>query len=49
MQLLQRAVANGFRDVDYLKDNRNFEPLRKRADFEKLLSLLESRVATSPR
>ncbi|GIW85193.1 MAG: hypothetical protein KatS3mg107_0853 [Gemmataceae bacterium] len=42
MKLLHEAVAKGFRDVAYMKQNSALAPLRTRNDFQKLLKELES-------
>jgi eukaryotic-like serine/threonine-protein kinase len=38
MKLLQEAARRGFRDAKYLQTDRELEPLRERADFQKLLA-----------
>jgi tetratricopeptide (TPR) repeat protein/tRNA A-37 threonylcarbamoyl transferase component Bud32 len=42
--LLQRALAQGYTDSNYLKKTADFEPLRSREDFKKLLSELDTRI-----
>jgi serine/threonine protein kinase/tetratricopeptide (TPR) repeat protein len=41
--LLQEAADHGFDDAERLKSAADFEPLRRRADFQKLADLLQSR------
>ena len=41
MQALERATVNGYRDTKHLRTLPEFEPLRGRADFRKLLARLE--------
>ncbi len=42
MALLQKAVAGGYKDVKHLQKAPEFEPLRSRGDFKKLLAKLAS-------
>jgi hypothetical protein len=42
MSLLRKAVAGGFRDVAYIKRDKDLDALRDRHDFRKLMSALES-------
>jgi tetratricopeptide (TPR) repeat protein len=52
MTWLKRAVAAGYKDVDYLTKDMDLEALRGREDFRQLLAGLESKVgapASSPR
>jgi len=44
LDLLQKAIARGYKDVIYLRDSRDLEPLRSRDDFKKILSDLETRT-----
>ncbi len=37
---LQRAIEAGFKDVNFLKKNRHFDPLRSRQDFQNVLKRL---------
>ncbi len=41
VDLLRRAVAKGYRNVAHLKQDVDLDPLRKRDDFQKLISDLE--------
>jgi serine/threonine protein kinase/tetratricopeptide (TPR) repeat protein len=41
MEFLRRALANGFRNVAGLKADKDLDPLRSRADFQKLVQELE--------
>ncbi len=43
MESLRKAVGQGFRDVDYLKQAMSLAPLRSRADFQQLLRDVQSR------
>jgi hypothetical protein len=45
MEALQRAFAAGYEDVYKLKTDRALAPLRARANFQKLLQYLETKVA----
>ncbi len=49
MNLLRRALAQGYKDVNSLKKAAEFEPLRTREDFRKLLADLETKSQTSSR
>jgi serine/threonine protein kinase len=42
IELLQQAVAGGYADVDYLNKSADFNQLRSRDDFKKLLTTLEA-------
>jgi hypothetical protein len=37
MSLLRRAIAGGFRDLAYIRDDRALDPLRSRPDFQLLM------------
>jgi hypothetical protein len=41
MELLQRSVANGFRNANLLRIESALDPLRNRPDFKKLMAELE--------
>jgi serine/threonine protein kinase len=41
VQLLQQAVSQGYEDVEALKENADFDAVRQRPDFQKLLEELE--------
>jgi serine/threonine protein kinase/tetratricopeptide (TPR) repeat protein len=45
MAMLRQAAAHGFKDVASIKDAPDFEPLRAREDFKKLLVELEANSA----
>jgi tetratricopeptide (TPR) repeat protein len=42
LELLRRAVANGYQDIAHLKKNTELDPLRSRNDFQELLAELEA-------
>jgi serine/threonine-protein kinase len=44
MELLSQAIANGYNDAAHIKDDKDLEALRGRADFQKLLQDLESKT-----
>jgi serine/threonine protein kinase len=46
MEWLQKAVAAGFRDMNTLKKDNDFDALRNREDFKKLIRELEARKPT---
>jgi hypothetical protein len=43
MDLLHKAVTKGSQTTEVLKNDADFEPLRSRADFKKLLDELAAR------
>jgi hypothetical protein len=43
MDLLNKAVKAGYKDTVRLTKNGDFEPLREREDFKKLLQELEAK------
>jgi tetratricopeptide (TPR) repeat protein len=43
MELLQQAVARGYKDAAHMKKDPDLEPLRAREDFKKLLASLEKK------
>jgi hypothetical protein len=43
LMLLRQAVARGFKDTAHMNRNPDFEPLRARDDFRKLLADLEGK------
>jgi hypothetical protein len=43
MAWLHKAVAAGFSDVAHIKNDKDLDPLRERADFKKLLAELEAK------
>jgi len=43
LKLLAHATAHGYQDADSLKRNADFDPVRNRDDFKKLLSEIESK------
>ena len=45
VSMLKRAVARGYKDVRQLKKDKNLDPIRGRADFQKLIADL---VKASP-
>jgi hypothetical protein len=46
VELLREAVARGFKDVHELKTLPDYDPLRRRDDFKKLLQDVEDRAKT---
>ncbi len=46
--LVRDAVANGYQDFDAIRNDRNFDSLRARADFGALLAGIESRAEGGP-
>jgi hypothetical protein len=49
MAVLHKAVAAGYRYPAVLKKDRSMDPLRSRADFQKLLAGLEKQAAEERR
>jgi hypothetical protein len=45
MDLLRQAVANGYRDVETLKNAPSLAPLRTRQDFQQLLAEMVKKAA----
>jgi serine/threonine protein kinase/tetratricopeptide (TPR) repeat protein len=45
MEMLQRAVKAGYKDVKQLRTDKDLDPLRDRDDFKKLLAELESKCS----
>jgi serine/threonine-protein kinase len=43
METLRQAVANGYKDADHLKKDKDLDPLRSLSDFPKLLAELEQK------
>ena len=43
MELLQKAVKTGFKDVDNLKQDKDLDTLRERDDFKKLIDELQKK------
>ncbi|MCI0457552.1 MAG: serine/threonine-protein kinase, partial [Gemmataceae bacterium] len=43
LAMLRAAVAKGYRNVEYVKESTDLDPLRQREDFRKLLAELEAR------
>jgi hypothetical protein len=43
IKMLQQAVAKGFKDANYLKNETPFTPLRSRKDFQKLVTEVEAK------
>jgi hypothetical protein len=43
MELLQKAVKAGYKEVAHMKKDTDLDPLRARADFKKLLAELEKK------
>jgi hypothetical protein len=43
MKLLRDAVSKGWTDVAHMKNDTDLDPLRQRADFQKLIAELEGR------
>jgi serine/threonine protein kinase len=41
LETLRQAISAGFKDVEHLKKDKDFDPLRSRDEFKKLLSELE--------
>ncbi len=48
MTALREAVAKGYTDTDHMKEDTDLAPLRKRDDFQKLLTELEAKKHGSP-
>jgi tetratricopeptide (TPR) repeat protein len=48
VELLQQAVAKGFKDADHIKNDDDLKSLRGRDDFKKLLAELENKVSATP-
>jgi hemoglobin len=46
--LLRQAVAKGYKDVAHLRTDADWDPLRRRADFQTLLRELEEKAAGRP-
>jgi tetratricopeptide (TPR) repeat protein len=44
VELLRRAVGKGFADVERLKKDENFAPLRKREDFQRVIRDVEAKA-----
>jgi serine/threonine protein kinase/tetratricopeptide (TPR) repeat protein len=49
VEQLQRAIESGFADLDAIRKNEALDPLRGRADFQKLVADLEERLTSRPR
>ena len=49
LELLQRAVKAGFKDVAHMKVDKALDPLRERKDFQKLLAELEKKFPPPPK
>jgi tetratricopeptide (TPR) repeat protein len=47
IELLRQAMAAGFRDASFLKRDRDFQPIRERADFRDLVAELEQSTASA--
>ncbi len=41
--LLRQAMAHGFKDSDYLQRTHDFDPLRARDDFKKVIAEMEKK------
>jgi serine/threonine-protein kinase len=41
LETLRQAVANGYKDGDYLRKQKDFEPLRQRAEFQELVQSIK--------
>jgi hypothetical protein len=48
IELLRRAVAVGFPDMQQLKEEKDLDSLRGRADFQKLLQEIEKKAKPGP-
>jgi tetratricopeptide (TPR) repeat protein len=48
MKWLQKAVAAGYKDAERLKKNKDFDALREREDFKKLLTELDKATLAAP-
>jgi hypothetical protein len=44
VELLRQATSKGFRDIDQLKKDENFDSVRKRDDFQRVLRDLEAKA-----
>jgi serine/threonine protein kinase len=49
MELLQKAVQAGFRDLDLMAKDADLDPIREREDFKKLLKELQESLAKAKR
>jgi len=45
IELLKQAIGKGYKDVGYIKDDSDLDPVRDRDDFKKLLAELEATTA----
>lgn len=48
VEQLQRAIDSGFTDLDAIRNAGELDPLRGRADFKKLVAILEARTKAPP-
>jgi serine/threonine-protein kinase len=48
VEQLQRAIESGFADLDAIRRDKALDPLRGRADFQKLVANLEERLKARP-
>jgi tetratricopeptide (TPR) repeat protein len=48
MDLLRQAVAKGYQNVEQLQSDRDFDPLRSRESFQKLLAELQEKKKATP-
>jgi tetratricopeptide (TPR) repeat protein len=48
MDRLRTAVNKGYKDVAHLKEDKDLDPMRSRADFQKLLQELEKETSLAP-
>ncbi len=44
MNLLRQAVAKGFKDDTYMKEEKDLDSLREREDFKKLIAELKKAI-----
>jgi hypothetical protein len=49
MATLRQAVQNGFKDAAHMKKDPDLDPLRPRADFQKLLAEVRSMAPSAPK
>ena len=46
VELLGEAIRKGWKDVEHIKSNPDFDPLRSREDYRRLLAELEGKLPT---
>jgi hypothetical protein len=48
MELLHKAVEDGWNDAEFIAEDTDLDPLRNREDFKKLLADMEKKPAAQP-